>query len=400
MELPNYFSLSVLPQRCDIDATSMLVSQLSPNMKSIKDIDDICLRTLAKTSMERRIVRLSMNPRTRFVAHFLKFNDTAIFLLNFFAIIPLAKLFEIVIEDISRRTGQTTGALLDATFGNLPEFVLAIIALKQGQVRVVQASVMGNLISNLLLVIGSSFLVGGIKYQVQEFNETAAQTTASLMAVACIALVVPAAFNISIPGGKDYEVVKLSHYTAIILLIVYGLCLLFPFKTHPELYITEDEEDEEPELTLIVSAVTLAVTTVIVGFCGEFLVSSISRNLEPLRLTKTFVGLILFPLVGRPAEAAMTAKVAMKNKMQSVIFTVAARSLQTALFFTPSLVVLGWIIDQPMTLLFEMFETIVLFISVLLLNYLIQNGRSNWFAGILLLATYNFVAIASYLYPD
>ena len=114
------------------------------------------------------------------------------------------------------------------------------------------------------------------------------------------------------------------------------------------------------------------MVTATVGICGEFLVSSISRNLEPLRLTKTFVGLILFPLVGRPAEAAMTAKVAMKNKMQSVIFTVAARSLQTALFFTPSLVVLGWIIDQPMTLLFEMFETIVLFISVLLLNYLIQ----------------------------
>ncbi|CAG8611132.1 5395_t:CDS:2 [Paraglomus occultum] len=335
-----------------------------------------------------------------FIAHFLKWGDTAIFLLNFFAIIPLAKLLGFATEDIALRTGQTIGALLNATFGNAVELIIAIIALKEGQIRVVQASVLGSIISNLLLVLGCCFLAGGIKYSSQEFNETAAQTSASLMALACIALIIPAAFSVAIPPTADYEVVNLSHYTAIVLLIVYGLYLLFQLKTHVHLYVTEDEDDQEPELTLLISLLLLAGVTVIVALCGEFLVSSIEGITESLGLTKTFVGLILLPIVGNAAEHVTAITVAMKNKMQLAIGVAAGSSLQIALFVTPFLVVLGWIIGQPMTLFFEVFETVLLFVSVLIMNYLIQDGKSNWLEGALLLATYVIIAIAFYFYPD
>ncbi|CAG8560463.1 5211_t:CDS:2 [Paraglomus brasilianum] len=335
-----------------------------------------------------------------FIAHFLKWGDTAVFLLNFFAIIPLAKLLGFATEDIALRTGQTIGALLNATFGNAVELIIAIIALKEGQIRVVQASVMGSIISNLLLVLGCCFLAGGLKYQVQEFNETAAQTSASLMALACIALIIPAAFSVSIPATQDYEIINLSHYTAIVLLVVYGLYLLFQLKTHTELYLTEDEDEQEPELTLPVAMLLLAGVTVIVAVCGDFLVSSIEGITESLGLTKTFVGLILLPIVGNAAEHVTAITVAMKNKMQLAIGVAAGSSLQIALFVTPFLVVLGWIIDQPMTLFFEVFETVLLFVSVLIMNYLIQDGKSNWLEGALLLATYIIIAIAFYFYPD
>ncbi|RIA93029.1 Ca2+/H+ antiporter [Glomus cerebriforme] len=352
-----------------------------------------------------------------YIAHGLKWSDTLVFILNFLAIIPLAKLLGFATEDISMRVGQTIGGLLNATFGNAVELIVAIIALKDGQIRVVQASILGSIISNLLLVLGMCFVAGGFYYKEQKFNQTAAQTSSSLMALACIGLIIPAAFISSIesmstntnnttthttttPEQRKGELLNLSHGTAVVLLIIYILYLLFQLKTHTHLYKEEREEEEEPQLTIFMSLVLLAFVTVAVAFSAEYLVGSIEGIVTSSGLSKTFVGLILLPIVGNAAEHVTAVTVAVKNKMDLAINVAAGSSMQIALFVSPLLVILGWIINQEMTLFFQTFETVVLFIAVLITNYLIQDGESNWLEGAMLLATYIIIALAFYFYPN
>jgi len=341
------------------------------------------------------------------MAYGLNWSNTSVFVLNFFAIIPLAKLLGFATEDISLRVGQTIGGLLNATFGNAVELIVSIIALKEGEIRVVQASILGSIISNLLLVLGMCFVAGGFYHKEQKFNMTAAQTSSSLMALACIGLIIPAAFISSVSTVEEKEkhireLLNLSHGTAIVLLIIYILYLLFQLKTHTHLYQEEGEteEDEQPQLTLIVSMVLLVAITVAVAFSAEYLVGSIEGIVETSGLSKTFVGLILLPIVGNAAEHVTAVTVAMKNKMDLAINVAAGSSMQIALFVSPLLVILGWIIGQQMSLFFQTFETIVLFISVLITNYLIQDGTSNWLEGAMLLATYIIIALAFYFYPN
>lgn len=343
-----------------------------------------------------------------YIANGLSWSDTAVFVLNFLAIIPLAKLLGFVTEDISLRVGQTIGGLLNATFGNAVELIVSVIALKDGQIRVVQASVLGSIISNLLLVLGMCFVAGGYYYKEQRFNQTAAQTSSSLMALACIGLIIPAAFNFSVKDAPS-SILNISHGTAVVLLIIYALYLFFQLKTHKHIYqdvkpegeeSEGPEESEEPQLTRSVAIILLAVITVAVAFSAEYLVGSIEGIVESSGLNKTFVGLILLPIVGNAAEHVTAVTVAMKDKMDLAINVAAGSSMQIALFVTPLLVVIGWIINQPMTLFFELFETVVLFISVLITNYLIQDGESNWLEGAMLLATYTIIALALYFYPE
>ncbi|CAB4398787.1 unnamed protein product [Rhizophagus irregularis] len=338
-----------------------------------------------------------------YIADALEMSDTWVFFLNFFAIIPLAKLLEFGTEDISLRVGQTIGGLLNATFGNAVELIVSIIALKEGQIRVVQASMLGGIVSNLLLVLGLCFVCGGCYHKVQTFNKTAAQTTSSLMTLACIGLIIPAAFNFSVDTTKNDrkdELLNLSHGTAIVLLTIYGLYLFFQLKTHSDLYAAESEEEEDPKLSPFVSILLLTVVTIFISFSADCLVDSIEGIVESSGLSRTFVGLILLPIVGNAAENVTAITAAMKNKMDLAINVAAGSSMQIALFITPFLVVLGWIIGVDMSLYFQSFETVVLFIAVLLTSFLIQDGESNWLEGVLLLATYSIVALAFFFYPN
>ncbi|CAG8606676.1 2360_t:CDS:2, partial [Ambispora leptoticha] len=353
------------------------------------------------------------------LSHFLNWGDVSTFTLNFFAIIPLAKLLGTVTEDIALRVGETIGGLLNATFGNAVELIVSILAIRQNLIRVVQASMLGSIISNLLLVLGMCFVAGGYYKKEQNFNQTAAQTCASLMTLACIALIIPAALHAAVStdkGKTEEEILDLSRGTAVVLLIVYGFYLFFQLRTHKFLYNelpegaecaegaegenAAPEEPEEPQLSLSISIASLAVITVAVAICAEFLVGSIEGIVETSGLSSTFVGLILLPIVGNAAEHVTAVSVAIKDKMDLAIGVAAGSSMQIALFVTPFLVILGWIINKPMTLFFELFETIVLFISVLITNYLIQDGKSNWLEGVMLLATYTIIALAFYFYPD
>ncbi|CAO0791382.1 unnamed protein product [Mucor circinelloides] len=330
----------------------------------------------------------------------LEASPTVVFTLNFIAIIPLAKLLGFATEEIALRSGSTIGALLNATFGNAVELILGIIALKEGLIRVVQASVLGSILSNLLLVLGFCFFLGGVNRTEQKFNVTAAQTSCSLLAVTTLSLLVPAAFSASTPEEDTVEsILELSHGVSIVLLIVYILYLLFQLKTHTFLYEDEEDETEVPTTTLPFSIGSLLIVACVVSVHAEYLVGAIEGVVEKWGINETFVGLILLPIVGNAAEHVSAVTFAMKDKMNLCIGIAISSSLQIGLLVTPVLVLAGWAINQPMTLFFEDFETVILFASVLIVNYLIQDGRSNWLEGILLLSSYVIIAMAFYLYP-
>ncbi|CEI90868.1 Putative Calcium/proton exchanger [Rhizopus microsporus] len=342
-------------------------------------------------------------------------SDTTVFTLNFIAIIPLAKLLGFATEEIALRSGSTVGALLNATFGNAVELILGIIALKEGLIRVVQgkktkyrhkltylitASILGSILSNILLVLGFCFFLGGLNRSEQTFNQTAAQTSCSLLSLTTLSLLVPAAFSATIPkDSPTHGILDLSHGTSIVLLIVYVLYLLFQLKTHTHLYEDEVDEEEVPTTTLVFSVALLLVIAAIISIHAEYLVGAIEGVVEKWGINETFVGIILLPIVGNAAEHVSSVTFAIKDKMNLCIGIAISSSLQIGLLVTPVLVLTGWVIDQPMSLFFENFETVVLFTSVLIVNYLIQDGRSNWLEGALLLSSYAIIGLAFYFHP-
>ncbi|MCJ1401507.1 hypothetical protein MMC11_004721 [Xylographa trunciseda] len=318
------------------------------------------------------------------IAGAMGWNPTAVFLLNFFAIVPLASLLSFATEELSVKLGQTLGGLLNATFGNAVELIVSIVALKDGQIRIVQSSMLGSILSNMLLVLGCCFLAGGSRHREQHFNSLVASTMSSLMAVASASLIIPATlYNVMAANGegdKEDNILILSHGTAIIMLILYVLYLFFQLKTHSYIFDEEDQGDdnEEPQEAQILSpwaaGIALVVVTVMVAVCAEYLVDSIDAIVQTAHISKTFIGLILLPIVGNAAEHVTAVVVSLKNKMDLAIGVAIGSSLQIALGVTPFLVILGWIIGQPMTLHFETFETVVFFLSVLVVNC--ENGLS------------------------
>lgn len=262
---------------------------------------------------------------------------------------------------------------------------------------------LGSILSNILLVLGCCFLAGGIKYHEQTFNETVASTMSSLMAVASASLIIPATLYAALrtsESNSEKTLLVLSHGTAIIMLILYVMYLVFQLRTHTDLFDEEDrqgndgedggKEEEEHILSPWAAGVALVAVTIAVAVCAEYLVDSIDSIVKTAHISKTFIGLILLPIVGNAAEHVTAVVVAMKNKMDLAIGVAIGSSMQIALLVTPFLVILGWIIGQPMTLHFEMFETVVFFLSVLVVNYLIQDGKSNYLEGAMLLGTYVF----------
>lgn len=340
------------------------------------------------------------------LAELLHWSPVARFTLNFFAIIPLAALLSFATEELALEVGETLGGLLNASFGNAVELIVSVIALTKGQLRIVQASMLGSILSNILLVLGMCFVAGGWFFQEQEFNMVAAQTMSSLMAVATSSLLLPAAFHLAVPDSKnlDSEILFLSRGTSIILLIIYALFLFFQLKTHHSFFETaavEGEETEKAQISAWTAAGLLVFITVLVSFCADFLVGSIDEIVEQTGISKTFVGLILIPIVGNAAEHVTAVIASIKGTNLNLAIGVSIGSaLQIALFLTPFLVVLGWAMGQPLSLYFKSFETITLFVSVLVVNYLLQDGKSNWLEGTQLIAMYAIIAIAFFIYPD
>lgn len=372
------------------------------------------------------------------LAYHLNWGSTAVFLLNFAAIIPLAALLGYATEEIAVHVGETVGGLLNATFGNAVELIVAIVALYRGEIRIVQTSMLGSILSNTLLVLGCSFVAGGYNRIQQNFNATVAQTMSSLMALAVTSLLIPAAFNSAFPstgepsqdpGAVNPAVLNVSHGTSIILLVIYVFYLFFQLKTHatyfsstsesendqvssaangsnfnessPLLGSSEaDHEQESSTLNTYEALGLLTLITIVVSYCADYMVDSIDPIVASTGISKTFIGVILIPIVGNAAEHVTAIVVATKDKMDLSVGVAIGSSMQIALFLTPFCVLVGWIIDQPMSLLFTTFETCSLFASILMLNYIVMDGESNWLEGTMLIGTYLVIAIAFWNYPS
>ncbi|KAG6027087.1 hypothetical protein E4U41_001053 [Claviceps citrina] len=304
----------------------------------------------------------------------LGWGSTAVFTINFFAIIPLAAVLSFATEEISIKLGETMGGLLNATFGNAVELIVSIVALKDGQIEVVQSSMLGSILSNLLLVMGMCFFFGGLVHRgrngagtEQTFSGAVAQTTCSLMTLSSASLVIPAALyavlDQSHTGSKNESILILSRGTAIILLLLYVMYLVFQLRTHSNLFDSdaeacaeEDRDDdgaEEASMGPIAAGIVLVVVTVLVAICADYLVGSIDDIVESANISKAFIGLILIPIVGNAAEHVTAVVVALRDKMDLAMGVAIGSSIQIALGVTPFLVIVGWIIGQPMSLRFE-----------------------------------------------
>ncbi|KAK4946894.1 hypothetical protein LTR10_014036 [Elasticomyces elasticus] len=519
--------------------------------------------------------------------HFANINPNVVFALNAIAIIPLAGLLTFATESVAHRLGPTLGALLNVSFGNAVELIIFIIALVKNEIRIVQASLIGSLLANLLLILGMAFLIGGLEFQEQIYDSTVTQMSACLLALAVLSLLIPTAFHASFSDtdAADKAVIKLSRGTSVILLVIYFLYLLFQLKSHAYLYqgtpqniideesapgflarfdstssssassrvstastgssrrvrkrlraklgmkrrgktevvpeteteqteqieqheqgvgpstvileektaepeemapptaapnattatsqapmpkpkaplgprglsfrtppvfrastnppggplpadaqqhplrryrsdpnnpnrgsgpsrgntgasrrttpkVTEAEPDDGPPMSQIASIVLLLVSTVLVALCAEFLVGSINHLVESSPLSEAFVGLIILPIVGNAAEHVTAVTVAAKNKLDLALGVSLGSSIQIALFVTPIVVLLGWILDKDMSLYFSLFETGSLFVATFIVNFLVLDGRSNYLEGALLCACYIIIAVGAYFFPD
>lgn len=355
-------------------------------------------------------------------AHFLGWSDLIIFVTAALAIIPLAGWMGAATEEIAIVVGPSLGGLMNATFGNATELIIAIFALRAGLVNVVKSSITGSIISNLLLVMGLSMLLGGLKFKEQTFQSTVARLNASSMNLAVIAILLPTAVDFTSTGIEQPILQRLSIAVAVVLMLVYGLTLLFSMKTHAYLYdvgIAEapvegadtesnsqadkahdnghEEHSEKPNLKLWIGV--LLAATLAVAVESEFLVGTLEVASKQLGLSELFTGVIILPVIGNAAEHATAVTVALKNKMDLSVNVAVGSSLQIALFVGPLLVIIGAFMGQPMDLDFNNFELLSVAVAVLVANSISADGKSNWLEGTLLLATYAVISLSFYFHP-
>ncbi|KAM3512215.1 hypothetical protein MY11210_004133 [Beauveria gryllotalpidicola] len=404
------------------------------------DHDSIAVRSAAMTWHITKVTLLSNYINFLLVmvpigiaAGMLKWSAIAVFTINFFAIIPLAAVLSFATEEISMKLGDALGGLLNATFGNAVELIVSIVALRDGQIEVVQSSMLGSILSNLLLVMGMCFLFGGLVHRgtdghgsEQVFSAAVAQTTSSLMTLSSASLVLPAAlYAVMDHNGSNAmreSILVFSRGTAIILLLLYVLYLIFQLRTHSNLFdpeshtdiaaaATDDDTTQTPEIEAaaaeheessmgpIAALAVLVVTTVLVAICADYLVGSIDDIVASTSMSKAFIGLILLPIVGNAAEHVTAVVVAVRNKMDLAMGVAIGSSIQIALGVTPFLVIVGWIMDKDMTLRFELFQTVSFAVSVLVVTYVVQDGKSNYLEGAMLIGLYTIIAVAFYATP-
>jgi Ca2+:H+ antiporter len=337
-------------------------------------------------------------------AHYLKWGDLTVFITASLAILPLAAWMGTATEEIAVVVGPSLGGLLNATFGNATELIIALVALNAGLVDVVKASITGSIIGNLLLVMGLSMLLGGLRYKEQTFQPIVARVNASSMNLAVIAILLPTTMKFGSQEISAQILQNLSLAVAVVLILVYALTLLFSMKTHSYLYevgIAETVEDEthygKPNIWLWTGV--LLVCTLLVALESELLVNSLEVATSQLGLTALFTGVILVPIIGNAAEHATAVTVAMKDKMDLSVSVAVGSSMQIALFVAPVLVLAGWALGQPMDLNFNPFELVAVAVSVLIANSISSDGKSNWLEGTLLLAAYTVLGFAFYFLP-
>ncbi|KAF8650672.1 hypothetical protein AX16_005129 [Volvariella volvacea WC 439] len=385
--------------------------------------------------------------------HFTHQSPTLIFVFSALGIIPLAALLGLGTEQVALRTSQSVGGLLNATLGNVIEMIISGIALRQCELELIQSSLLGGLLSNLLLVLGMAFLIGGMRVREPEFHPRVAQLNSSLLIVSVFSLGVPVAFHqyleSRLPQGREVAILlQLSRGTAVILIVIYIAYLVFQFYSHNHLFLDSvssgngssrnnsiDSRDVETfsasttagALTRQMSAVSSSSSSssdssdsvempklnmgsalFLLAFCTSFAYVTADCLVESLEglvaqhpnISKEWITLIIIPIIGNAAEHTTAVVVASKGKFDLAMSVAVGSSLQIALFVIPILVTIAWGLGKPLTLLFDPLETIVLFFSVLLVKFSVEDGRSHWMSGLVLLAAYLVIALAFWNFPE
>lgn len=351
-----------------------------------------------------------------FVAEFAHFPSVLVFFAACLGIVPLAKIMGTATEELAVKAGQGIGGLLNATFGNAVELIIAILALIRAQenpklLEVVKASITGSIVGNLLFVLGLALFFGGWKRNKQIFNATATRATNTLMSLTAIALIIPAgfAYTLSTPINDAQRLEQrsllenLSLAVAVILVLSYIAQLIFSLRTHAHLYAGDSaqHEDESHGWSVRSSLMVLLGATVLVGFMAEFLVGSVESLTAQFGWTELFIGVILIAIIGNAAEHLTAVLVAMKDKMDLAIGIAIGSSTQVAAFVAPVLVFIGFFLggNSQLNLVFSLFELLAILVAIFMVNLIVNDGESNWVEGLQLLAAYLIIAIAFYLHP-
>lgn len=342
-----------------------------------------------------------------------------VFFLSLLGITPLAERLGYATEQLTFFTGATVGGLLNATFGNATELIISIYALKSGMIRVVQLSLLGSILSNMLLVLGCAFFCGGLicckKEQV--FNKASAVVNSGLLLMAVMGLVFPAVLHYThteVHFGKSE--LALSRFSSCIMLVAYGAYLFFQLRGQTELYVplSEDEnqtgndadhggnhdDNEAPEISKWESLIWLAIMTAWISILSQYVVDAIEGASASWNIPISFISVILLPIVGNAAEHASAIMFAMKDKLDISLGVAIGSSTQISMFGIPFCVVIGWIMGRPMDLNFQLFETATLFITVIVVAFFLQEGTSNYFKGLMLILCYLIVAASFFVHED
>jgi len=323
-------------------------------------------------------------------------------------IIPLAGVMGTATEHLAEHYGAGIGGLLNATFGNAAELIIGLVALHAGLLEVVKASLTGSIIGNVLLVLGASAVAGGLKFETQRFNRTAASVGSTLLVLSTIGLIIPAVYHMLVADLPERHEQELSLEIAIVLFVCYILSLIFSLRTHSHLYVGEltEASEEAIEEALGVetwskkkSIIVLFIASALTAVMSEFLVGAVEHTAKAWGLSDVFIGVILVAIVGNAAEHSTAVMMAMKNQMDLSINIAVGSSIQIALFVAPLMVFFGYVFGQPMNLLFTTFEVLAVATSAWILVLIASDGESNWLEGVMLLAVYLILGLAFYFLP-
>ena len=346
------------------------------------------------------------------VADLLGWNPLLIFIFSGLAMIPLAGLMGEATEALAVHTGPRLGGLLNATLGNAAELIITIMAIREGilnpainehMLELVRASLTGSIMGNILLVLGLSVLVGGLRHGTQKFDRSHAGTNATMLMLAVAALIIPSLFSHNIDLVNHDAVEYLSLGVAGVMIVLYVLALIYQLRTSGNHTLDDAEyaaaEMDAPHWSVVKSLIVLLVSTAAIVWMSELLVGTVEHVVLEIGITEFFLGIIIIPLVGNVAEHLVAVTVAAKNQMELSLAISVGSSLQIALFVAPLLVFISLLMGNPLTLVFNQFELIALMAAVLIAGLVSLDGESNWLEGAMLLAIYLFIALGFFWLP-
>lgn len=369
----------------------LMAAKVDPKEQAIENFKNVLFGT--KLNILLGFIPFAM------MAHTFELGDGPTFTLSLLALCPLAERLGYVTEEMAKHTNSTIGGLLNATFGNATEMIVSIFALRDGLLRVVQLSLLGSILSNMLLVLGCAFFAGGVNFKQQTFNATGVMTNAALLCLAVGGMSLPAALHATHTelAGTISEL-SLSRFSACLLLLMYILFLYFQLVSHKE-YFEEDEDDdddeEEPELGFTESMYYMAGITVFISILSDYIVDTIEGAAASWNCPVAFISVIILPIVGNAAEHASAVMFAMKDKMDISMGVAIGSSTQIALFVIPFCILVAWGMDKPLDLNLHIFETMSLVLTVITVTFVIADGRANWLKGLTLTLAY-IILSASY----